>query len=56
VPIRADDRLLRPTDNTIIGNFAHNSLGDDLSDANPNCDSKVCRGNDFRTANQSCIQ
>jgi hypothetical protein len=46
------------TGNTIVGNFAHDngrSGGFDLADGNPNCDSNVWRGNDFGTANESCI-
>jgi parallel beta-helix repeat protein len=43
-----------PTGNTIIGNYAHGN-GADLADFNSNCDSNVWRGNDFGTANQSCI-
>jgi parallel beta-helix repeat protein len=43
------------TGNTIIGNFAHGNGVVDLSDGNSNCDSNVWRGNDFGTANQSCI-
>jgi parallel beta-helix repeat protein len=42
------------TDNTIIGNSATGN-GTDLKDSNPTCDSNVWRGNDFGTANQSCI-
>lgn len=42
-------------DNTIIGNYAHGNSFDDLIDNNANCDSNVWRGNDFGTANQSCI-
>jgi hypothetical protein len=42
------------TGNTIIGNFAHGS-GTDLVDNNVNCDSNVWRGNDFGSANQTCI-
>jgi hypothetical protein len=41
-------------DNTIMGNFAY-SNGLDLRDNNPNCGSNVWSGNDFGTANQSCI-
>jgi hypothetical protein len=40
--------------NTIIGNSAHNN-GTDLADLNANCDSNVWIGNDFVTANESCI-
>jgi parallel beta-helix repeat protein len=40
--------------NTIIGNYAHGN-GTDLFDSNANCDSNVWRGNDFGSANQSCI-
>jgi parallel beta-helix repeat protein len=43
------------TGNTIIGNYAHPSSVDDLFDANANCDSNVWLGNDFETANQTCI-
>jgi parallel beta-helix repeat protein len=41
--------------NTIIGNFAHGNSDFDLADFNPNCDSNVWLGNDFGTANMSCI-
>jgi parallel beta-helix repeat protein len=42
------------TDNRIIGNSATgNEI--DLFDFNPTCDSNVWRGNEFGTANQSCI-
>jgi parallel beta-helix repeat protein len=41
--------------NTIIGNYAHNNIGVDLADGNPNCDNNVWLGNDFGTANMSCI-
>jgi parallel beta-helix repeat protein len=43
------------TGNTIIGNSAHANSFDDLFDNNANCDSNVWRGNDFGSANQSCI-
>lgn len=43
------------TGNTIIGNYSHGNSTDDLVDFNSNCDSNVWRGNDFGTANQSCI-
>jgi parallel beta-helix repeat protein len=43
------------TGNTIIGNFAHGNVRVDLADVNPSCDSNMWRGNDFGTANQSCI-
>jgi hypothetical protein len=42
------------TGNTIIGNSAQNN-GTDLEDDNANCGSNVWRGNDFGTANLSCI-
>ena len=44
------------TGNMIIGNYAHGNTSDDLVDFNPSCDSNVWRGNDFETANQSCIR
>jgi parallel beta-helix repeat protein len=44
------------TGNTITGNYAHGNGGFDLRDVNSNCDSNMWRGNDFTTANQSCIQ
>ena len=43
------------TGNTIKGNTALGNSDDDLFDGNPGCDSNVWRGNDFGTANQSCI-
>jgi hypothetical protein len=43
------------TRNTIIGNYAHNNTLFDLYDGNASCDSNVWPGNDFGTANQSCI-
>lgn len=49
------------TGNTIIGNFAYGNggrfpgSGVDLFDSNANCDSNVWLGNDFGTANMSCI-
>jgi parallel beta-helix repeat protein len=43
------------TGNTIIGNYAHGNPSFDLFDGNANCDSNVWLGNDFGTANQSCI-
>jgi parallel beta-helix repeat protein len=41
--------------NTIIGNYAHGNFDDDLFDGNNACGSNVWRGNDFGTANESCI-
>jgi parallel beta-helix repeat protein len=43
------------TDNTIIGNVATGNSTDDLFDFNGSCDSNVWKGNDFGSANQSCI-
>jgi hypothetical protein len=43
------------TDNTIIGNVATGNLTVDLFDGNPGCDGNVWRGNDFGTADISCI-
>jgi hypothetical protein len=41
--------------NTIVGNSVHGNGFDDLFDNNPGCDSNVWKGNDFGTANQTCI-
>jgi hypothetical protein len=42
-----------------IGNYAHGNgtggVAKDLGDTHTNCDSNVWLGNDFGTANQSCI-
>jgi hypothetical protein len=46
--------VLGATGNTIIGNFAHNNIIEDLNDNNA-CGSNVWTGNDFGTANLSCI-
>jgi parallel beta-helix repeat protein len=46
--------VLGATGNTIIGNFAHNNTSEDLNDDNA-CGSNVWMGNDFGTANLSCI-
>jgi parallel beta-helix repeat protein len=42
--------------NRIEDNIALNNEKQDLSDHNPACDSNVWLGNDFETANESCIQ
>lgn len=43
------------TDTTIIGNYAHDKAEDLVDDNLADCDNNVWRGNDFGTANQSCI-
>jgi Periplasmic copper-binding protein (NosD) len=47
--------LLGATHNTIVNNYSSNQFFD-LFDGNPNCDNNKWRTNDFRIANQSCIQ